>query len=77
MSLFLEMTCEEVVLSPGHQIDLLAKQHPDLLPLTINLVEGGLQIHPHKVWDPEWLIRFGERVFKPAYPTKLLDLPGA
>ena len=58
MTLYLEMLGEEVVLAPGHEVDLLALPHDDLLPLTISYVEGGVQIHPHKVADPDWHVRF-------------------
>ena len=35
ITLHLEMTREEVVLSPDHRIDLLARPSPDLPPITI------------------------------------------
>ena len=41
MRLFLEMIPEEVVLSPGHSVELLAKPTPGLLPLTIDLWTGA------------------------------------
>jgi hypothetical protein len=75
LTLYLEMTCEEVILSPGHQIDLLARPHVDLLPLSISAVEGGLQIHPRNVWDPDWMIRFRGQLIKPTLPTILKELP--
>ena len=46
ITLYLEMMCEEVVLSPGHQIDLLAKPSPDLLPIAIHQVAEGMQVFP-------------------------------
>ena len=73
MTLYLEMTCEEVVLEPGHGVELLARPHPDLLPLTMNIVEGGLQIHPCRVFDPDWHIRFKGRLMKPGFPTRLSE----
>lgn len=73
MSLYLEMTCEEVVLAPGQEVELLAKPDPDLLPLTADFVEGGLQIHPCRVVDPDWHIRFKGKVMKPGYPTRLSE----
>jgi len=73
MTLYLEMTCEEVVLAPSHEIELLARPDPDLLPLTTNYVEGGLQIHPCRVFDPDWHIRFKGKIIKPGYPTRLSE----
>jgi len=51
MSLHLEMLAEEVVMSPGHAVELLACPTDGLLPITIDWVEGGLQIHPHHEFD--------------------------
>jgi hypothetical protein len=62
LSLFLELVPEQVVLSPGHSVELLAKPSDDLLPLTINLVEGGLQIYAHKEYVPDWHVRFNGKV---------------
>ena len=62
LSLFLEMVPEQVVLSPGHTVELLAKPSDDLLPLAINLVEGGLQIYAHKEAVPDWHVRFNGKV---------------
>ena len=73
MSLYLEMTCEEVVLAPGDEVELLARPDPDLLPLTTDIVEGGLQIHPCRVFDPDWHIRFKGKLMKPGYPTRLAE----
>lgn len=61
MSLYLEMIPEEVVLSPGHSVELVARPTVDLLPLTIDEVEGGLQIHACREFDPDWHVRFRGR----------------
>ena len=71
--LFLEMTCEEVILSPGHAVELLARPDPDLLPLTIDVIADGLQVFPCRVVDPDWHIRFNGKMIKPAYPTRLSE----
>lgn len=73
MRLFLEMIPEEVVLSAGHSVELLARPSPDLLPLTIDLVDGGLQIHAHKEFDPDWHVRFNGKVIHAGNPTLLRD----
>ncbi len=73
MTLYLEMLCEEVVLAPGHKVDLLALPLDDLLPLSISYVEGGLQIHPYKVADPDWHVRFRDRVIRAGHTTILAE----
>ncbi|MBW8846652.1 MAG: hypothetical protein JF607_16930 [Burkholderiales bacterium] len=72
--IYLELIPEEVVLSPGHEIELLAKPSPDLLPLTVCLDGDGLQIFAHKDFDPDWHVRFQGRVIKVGSPTVLSDL---
>ena len=73
MRLFLEMSGEEVVLSPGQAVELLAKRSPNLLPVTMDYVLGGIQIHPWKEFDPDWHIRFKEKLIRPQYPTRLSE----
>ena len=71
LRLFLEMVPSEVVLSPGHSGELMAKPTENLLPLTIDIVKGGLQIHPHKELDPDWHVRFNGLVIRAGCPTIL------
>ena len=71
MRIFLEMTCEEIFLAPGHHIELLARPSAGLLPITVAYLEDGLQVFPNREFDPDWMIRFEGRVFKPEYPTRL------
>jgi len=71
MCIFLEMTCEEVYLAPGHHIELLARPSDGLLPITIAYLPDGLQVFPHKEFDPDWMIRFEGKMLKPQYPTRL------
>jgi hypothetical protein len=73
MHLHLEMTPEEVVLGPGHSIELLAKPTPHLLPLTFDYYSDGLQIHPCREFDPDWHVRFNGQVIKAGNPTILAD----
>ena len=73
MRLFLEMTCEEIFLAPGQHIELLAKPSAHLLPLTFAYLKDGIQVFPHKEWDPDWMIRKG-RLIKPQFPTRLSGL---
>ena len=73
MTLYLEMLGEQVVLAPGHEVELLALPLEDLLPLTVSYVEGGLQIHPHKEFDPDWHVRFRGKMIRAGHPTILSD----
>lgn len=73
MKLYLEMLSEEVVLSPGHSIQLLAMPSPNLLPLTIGYVEDGLQIYPYKEVDPDWHVRFMGKLIRAGHPTLLSE----
>jgi hypothetical protein len=71
--LYLEMMCEEVILAPGHSVDLLAKPLPDLLPLAIHQVEGGMQVIPFQEIDPNWHVRFRGKILKAAHPLRLAE----
>lgn len=71
MRIFLEMTCEEIYLAPGHHIELLARPSDGLRPITVAYLKDGLQVFPNREFDPDWMIRFEGKVFKPGYPTKL------
>ena len=73
MRLHLEMLAEEVILSPGHSVELLARPTKDLLPLHIGHVPGGLQIHPYKEFDPDWHVRFNGKVIRAGFPTRIAD----
>ena len=74
MRIFLEMTCEEIFLLPGHTVELLAKSSDYLLPITVAYISDGLQIFANKQWDVDWHIRFDGRVLKPGFPTRLPEL---
>lgn len=71
MRIFLEMTCEEIFLLPGHSIELLAKRSDGLLPITVAYISDGLQIFANKEFDVDWHVRFDGRVLKPGFPTTL------
>lgn len=73
MRLHLEMLAEEVVLGPGHSVELLARPTEGLLPLTIDYAPGGLQIHPHKEFDPDWHVRFNGKTIRAGHPTRIAD----
>jgi hypothetical protein len=69
MHLYLEMVPEEIVLAPGQRIHLLAKPSRGLLPISVCLVEGGLQIHAHQEFDPDWHVIFNGKLVKAGHPT--------
>ncbi|WP_294767896.1 hypothetical protein [uncultured Rhodoferax sp.] len=73
MTLYLEMVPEEVTLSPGDEVELLARPSEDLLPLDVVRVEDGFHIHAHKEWDPDWHVRFRGKVIKARTPTRLIE----
>lgn len=73
MTLYLEMVPEEVTLSPGDEVELLARPSEGLLPLEVERVENGFHIHAHKEWDPDWHVRFRGKVIKARTPTHLAD----
>lgn len=73
MTLYLELVPEEVILEVGDEIELLARPSENLLPLHITAVQGGLQIHAFKEWDPDWHVRFNGKVIKAESPTRLAD----
>jgi len=71
--LFLEMLGQEIVMAPGQSVELMASITSDLLPITIGYVEGGLQIHPHKEFDPNWHVRFNGKILRAGHPTVLSE----
>ena len=73
ITLYLEMLGEEVVMSPGHHIVLLAKPSPDLLPIAIHQVVQGMQVFPHREFDPDWHVRFNGKVIRAGHPLNLGD----
>jgi hypothetical protein len=73
LHIYLEMLPVQVVMSPGHSIDLLARPSDGLLPITIDYVSSGLQVHPHKEFDPDWHVRFKGQLIRAEDPTVLSD----
>jgi len=73
LHLHLEMIPEEVILSAGHAVDLLAKPTDDLLPLTVDYIADGLLVCACREFDPDWHVRFMGKVIKAASPTRLKE----
>lgn len=67
---YLEMCCEEIVVSPKQTFELLIEDIAEALPVTINYYDGSIQIYPHSS-NPEWLIIFNGKEIKPSHPTIL------
>lgn len=71
--LYLEMLCAEVHLSPGHEVELLARQMPELQPVTVSVAVGSLTVVPHRLCDPRWHVRFNGKLIEAGWPTVLAD----
>jgi hypothetical protein len=76
MRIYLEAIGDVVVLSPGHEIDLLGKSSEGLLPITVDYVDDGLQVFALRDADPDWHFRFQGRLHCAGSPTetRLADL---
>jgi len=73
ITIFLEMTCEEIHMLPGHEIELLAEDNDDHFPMNILYHHDGLQIYP-KQGSPEWRFIFNGKEYEADYPSKLSEL---
>ncbi len=67
----MELLGAEVVMSPNHIVELLAETGENLAPVTIEYVDDGLQIYPHKEFDPNWHLVFNGKLIPVGYPTIL------
>ena len=76
MRLYLECIGDEVVLSSGHEVELLGHRSDGLLPLTFNYMNDGLQCYAHLDPDPDWHIKFKGRLYCAGRPTatRIADL---
>lgn len=72
LSINLEIHCEEIILNPGHEIELFIENKLGALPVNILYHEKSLQIYPHTS-DPDWLIHYNGRKIVPGYPTRLSE----
>lgn len=72
ITIFLEPACEEVVLSPGHTIELLAEEKEEHFPIDISYHTDGMQIYS-KNGFPQWLVMFKGKEIIPSYPTRLSE----
>ena len=73
MTIYLELTCEEIHMSPGHEIELLAEDNDDHFPMNILYHEDALQIYPRE-GSPEWRFIFNGKEYEADYPSKLSEL---
>ena len=72
MAIYLEMLSEEVILNPGHEVELMAEDIEECFPVDILYHSDGLQVYP-KSGTPKWLLRFNGKDIVPGYPTKLSE----
>jgi hypothetical protein len=72
ITVFLEILGEEVVLSPGHEMELFSENKEEHFPMHIFYRSDGIQIYPHR-GSPKWLVKFNGKEIVPAYPTKLSE----
>jgi hypothetical protein len=72
MTLCLEMSCEEVILSPGHKVELLIENLEECFPVNVLYHSDALQVYPSGGF-PKWLIKFNGKELIPDWPTKLKD----
>ena len=73
MIICLELTCEEIHMSPGHEIELLAEDNDDHFPMNILYHKSSLQIYP-RLGSPEWKFIFNGKEYDADYPSKLSEL---
>lgn len=73
IKLYLEMIPEMVILSPGDEVELLARPSNDVLPIGVERVEDGFHIHAYREADPDWHVRYRGLVIKAEHSTRLSD----
>jgi len=73
MTVCLEVTCEEIHMSPGHEIELLAEDNDEYFPMNILYHKGSLQIYP-RLGSPEWKFIFNGEEYEADYLSKLSEL---
>ena len=62
ITLGLEMTPLEVELKPGDTVQVFIYDKDANLPLTMNLTEDYLQVHPYKSWGNWYVFKNGEDI---------------
>ncbi len=73
MTISLEVTCEEIRMSPGDEIELLAEDNDEHFPMNILYHKDGLQIYP-RFGSTEWKFRYNGKVYEADWPSILSDL---
>jgi len=73
MIIYLEITCEEIHMSPGHEIELLAEDNDDHFPVSILYHKDSLHIYP-RLGAPEWKFIFNGKEYETDHPSKLSEL---
>ena len=70
MTLYLEIYCEEIILSPGHELELLIEETLDTIQPNLIYCDGGIQVY-HPLDTDNWMIKFRGQLIRPGYPTIL------
>lgn len=73
ISISLELSCEEIIMSPGHKLELLIPDYIGDVPPCIIFWESGIQVYPPGQ-SSEWLIKFNGNTYLPGCPTILKNL---
>jgi hypothetical protein len=75
--LVLELVPQEVELKPGDKVQVFIYGKDANLPLTMELTEDCLQIHPHKSWGNWYVFKNGKDVstlYREPYTRPFLGL---
>jgi len=75
ITLFLELTCQEIIMDPNHEIELLIDCLDEDFSVTVLYHNDGLQIYPENIdYSPDWKFKFKGEIYKADYPSILRDL---
>jgi hypothetical protein len=69
ITLGLEMAPQEVELAPGDEVKVFVYDKDRTLPITMELSNGYLQIHPHMSWGNWYVFKNGVDVSGEPYRT--------
>lgn len=69
ITLALELTPQEIVVSPGDEVHVFVYKDDLTLPMSMELSEECLQIYPHRSWGNWYVYKNGEDVSGEPYRT--------
>lgn len=70
--LFLEVLCEEIHLSPNHEIELFVENDASLFPMTFIYHSDCIQIYSNGI--NKWYFKFNGKMYQASYPSILSEL---